>query len=80
MKTFNINLKQEYDKLAGGFLDCMLVDWLGLEIAGYETWKRPAVIVVPGGGYGCVCKDREGEAIALEFLSRGFTRSYSPTK
>ena len=69
MKTYQIDLKKEYG-LAGGTLDCMIADCVDRGKA--ETWKRPAVIVVPGGGYGCVCNDREGEAIALEFLARGF--------
>jgi acetyl esterase/lipase len=34
-------------------------------------WKRPAVIVVPGGGYGMTSK-REGEPIATAFMGRGF--------
>jgi acetyl esterase/lipase len=33
---------------------------------------RRALLVIPGGGYHCVCDDREGEAIALAFLSHGF--------
>jgi len=33
--------------------------------------KRKAVIVIPGGGY-YNCSDREGEPIALEFLTRGY--------
>lgn len=30
------------------------------------------MLVIPGGGYGCVCSDREGEPIALSYLARGF--------
>lgn len=40
-----------------------------------DEWKqcsRPLVIVVPGGGYSCVCKDREGERIALQYNAAGF--------
>ena len=33
---------------------------------------RPTVIVVPGGGYGGVCSDREGERIALAYNAAGF--------
>ena len=33
--------------------------------------KRPAMLVIPGGGYSCVCSDREGEPIALAFTARG---------
>ena len=34
--------------------------------------KSGAVIVCPGGGYGCVCRDREGEPIAQYFYANGF--------
>ena len=34
--------------------------------------KKPAMLVVPGGGYCAVCTEREGEPIALDFVSRGF--------
>ncbi|MBQ9544012.1 MAG: alpha/beta hydrolase [Clostridia bacterium] len=41
-----------------------------------DRWKkpcaRPMVIVVPGGGYGGVCSDREGERIALAYNAAGF--------
>ncbi len=37
----------------------------------YEK-KRPAMLVIPGGGYGCVCDDREGEPIAMLYLAEGF--------
>lgn len=38
-----------------------------------KVWekKRDAILVIPGGGYSCVCSDREGEPIALAFLARG---------
>ncbi len=31
-----------------------------------------AMLVIPGGGYGTICSDREGEPIALAYLARGF--------
>ncbi|MBQ8510721.1 MAG: alpha/beta hydrolase [Clostridia bacterium] len=34
--------------------------------------KRPAMLVIPGGGYGTVCSDREGEPIALLYLAEGY--------
>ena len=34
--------------------------------------KRDALLVIPGGGYGTVCTDREGEPIALDFFARGY--------
>ncbi len=33
--------------------------------------KRPAMLVLPGGGYG-MCSDREAEPIALAFASKGY--------
>ena len=35
-------------------------------------YKRKGILIIPGGGYGCVCADREGEPIALAFLQHGF--------
>ena len=35
-------------------------------------YTRPAILVCPGGGYGCVCSDREGEPIALAFIAQGY--------
>ena len=70
MKVAKINLKDEYAFLQGGTLDCLLAEY-PFENENNGNWKRPAVIVVPGGGYHFVSK-REGDPIALEFLSRGF--------
>ena len=33
---------------------------------------RDALLVIPGGGYGVVCTDREGEPIALDFFAKGY--------
>ncbi|MBP3300307.1 MAG: alpha/beta hydrolase [Clostridia bacterium] len=38
----------------------------------YKTYKRKAILVIPGGGYGGICSDREGEPIALAFLPYGY--------
>jgi len=35
-------------------------------------FTRNAILVIPGGGYGCVCADREGEPIAMAFLPYGY--------
>lgn len=40
-------------------------------IADVKNPVRDAMLVIPGGGYGCVCSDREGEPIALAFVARG---------
>ncbi len=34
--------------------------------------SRPAMLVLPGGGYGALCTEREGEPIAHAYMARGF--------
>ena len=34
---------------------------------------RDAILVIPGGGYSCVCDDREGFPIAMAFAARGMS-------
>ncbi len=69
MRTFGLDLKEEYSFLQGGRLEGLLMDppWDG-EV---DCWKRPAVVVVPGGGYR-FCSKREGYPIAANFLAKGF--------
>ncbi len=69
MKVTCIDLANAYDFLEGGKLDCYCADYPS-DGDGNE-WKRPAVIVVPGGAYWFVSK-REGEPVALAFLAKGF--------
>ncbi len=33
---------------------------------------RPAMLVIPGGGYSVVCHEREGEPVARAFFERGY--------
>ena len=47
------------------FLEVLVAD----KIPGYT---RKALLVIPGGGYGGVCSDREGEPIAMAFMPYGF--------
>ena len=69
MKVYTVDLREKYSFLQGGNLDCILMDYpMDRENPG---WKRPAVVVVPGGGYGMVSK-REGDPIASEFFAQGF--------
>lgn len=70
MKHFKVDLQSEYPFLKDGELECLLMEfpWDGENTIG---WKRPALIVVPGGGYG-MCSRREGAPIASEFFARGF--------
>ncbi len=37
-----------------------------------KNFTRKAILVIPGGGYGCVCSDREGEPIAMAFMPYGY--------
>ena len=37
-----------------------------------KHYVRSAILVIPGGGYGCVCSDREGEPIAMAFMPHGY--------
>lgn len=68
MTVEKIILKEHYH-IAGGEVIAMIgekpLDWE------WDAWKRPALIVVPGGGYGMVSK-REAEPVAFRFLAKGF--------
>ena len=44
--------------------------WLETVVEPSDT-PRPAMLVIPGGGYGSVCVDREGWPIAEAFLKHG---------
>ena len=68
MKSYTVSLKEVYG-IDGGELACILAD-SPFDVPEPE-WRRPAVIVVPGGGYWMVSK-REGEPVAAGFLARGF--------
>lgn len=47
------------------FLECYVADKIG-------DYVRSAMLVIPGGGYGSICSDREGEPIAHAFMPYGF--------
>ncbi len=68
MKSITIDLKETYG-LQGGSLECIWVERPFDFDA--ENFRRPAVIVVPGGGYGGVSR-REGESVATRFLAAGY--------
>ena len=69
MKTYTINLKGENSFLQGGELSCLLMEY---SCPGERpNWKRPAVIVVPGGGYSRISPS-EGDPIATAFMALGF--------
>jgi acetyl esterase/lipase len=62
-----VDLKVEYG-LKGGSLECLC---LSLPFNEPKDWKRPAVIVVPGGGY-AMTSEREATVVAAPFFARGF--------
>ena len=68
MKVRAINLKEEYSFLQGGEVECLLMDY---PCPGEREWKRPAVVVVPGGGYLRISQS-EGDPIAAAFMAQGF--------
>ena len=37
-----------------------------------NAFTRKAILVIPGGGYGKICADREGEPIAMAFMPYGY--------
>ncbi len=71
MKAYSVELKKEYPFLRSGSLECILMDPPFDAEDVVKTWRRPAVVVVPGGGYGMVSK-REGAPVAAAFLAKGF--------
>lgn len=68
MKTNTIELKNYY-KVAGGKLHEYVCE-LPFDVQD-EHWKRPAVIVCPGGAYAMTSK-REWEPVAMQFVALGF--------
>ena len=68
MRCVEIDLKGEGYPVKGGTLEGILANKL-FDFS--EPFTRPAVIVVPGGGYEFVSV-REGEPVASFFLSKGY--------
>lgn len=73
MKVFKIDLYEYFkvERPTGGRaeLSCFVLE-NSKEIN--KNRKNPAMLVLPGGGYGFV-SDREGEPVALSFVSKGFS-------
>ncbi|MBQ7373391.1 MAG: alpha/beta hydrolase [Clostridia bacterium] len=73
MKVYSVDLYDYFkvDKPQGARANlCCYVKENTPEVC--EDRKNPAMLVIPGGGYGMV-SDREGEPIAVNFYSRGFS-------
>ncbi len=67
MEVEKIQLKEHYN-LQGGSLSAFIGE---KPFDRSVDWVRPALIVVPGGGYGMVSK-REAEPVAFRFMAKGF--------
>lgn len=71
MENYKINLKEAGYPVEGGELESIAYSRVWDDETLAQNWKRPAVIVVPGGSYAFVSK-REGEPIAGYFLAKGY--------
>ena len=49
-----------------------LTTYISAEYPSHPMPPRPAILVIPGGGYAMCCTDREGEPIAKPFFAAGF--------
>ena len=69
MKNIKINLKDvcKSNCITNAFISAYICD----EVEDLVTYPRPAIIVIPGGGY-WHCSPREAEPVALRFLAEGF--------
>lgn len=61
-------IRKEFDIDKSAYVDAYILDG---EISYRVTRKRPALIICPGGGY-LMTATKEKEAIAMEFLSKGY--------
>lgn len=68
MKNKVIELNKFYN-LQGGTLTAYAADY-PFDQPIFD-WRRPAVIIVPGGAY-AFCSKREGEAVGFKFLANGY--------
>ena len=62
-------MKIERVKLCETSADVYIDVYISDKIDGFE---RKAILVIPGGGYSCVCSNREGEPIAQAFIPYGY--------
>ena len=62
-------MKYEVINLREGHPDVFLETYIAEPVGGK---RRKAILVIPGGGYGGVCADREGEPIAMAFMPYGY--------
>lgn len=75
MKVLEVKLNEHYPFLKVGEANASMTAYLQYDIVEDPgspfLFKRPLMVVCPGGGYAC-CSKREGEVIGLHFLKCGF--------
>lgn len=73
MRTETIHLKDRFPFLGENGRDPTLTLYLPQNMTemGRLDWKRPSILICPGGGYAGVSQ-REGEPIGLHFLPEGY--------
>ncbi len=64
MRAIEITMNEDRGVRLTGYIQEVGGEFVGIE-------QRPAVIVLPGGGYG-MCSDREADPVALEFARVGY--------
>lgn len=64
----NVQLNSLYDVCGGELRSYAISEPFDIH---NEEWRRPALIVCPGGNYIAISA-REGEPVAMDFVSRGF--------
>ena len=73
MRNFVIHLKDYFPCLGEEGRDPYVTAYLpyNMKEMGREAWKRPCMVVIPGGGYH-LCSEREAEAVGMHFLPEGY--------
>ncbi len=73
MKCNTVHLKEKYTFLGENGKDATVDIYLpfNMDEINRQNDKRPCIVICPGGGYS-FCSQREGEPIALNFLSEGY--------
>lgn len=71
MEVKTVNLYEHYNIPANGATGGFLTVYSRAQSKEVKAKSRPAVLVIPGGGYGFV-SEREGEPVALAFVGKGY--------
>ena len=64
-ETFHINVK-------GSLEDTKLITYIQDYNEGYYKTERPCILIMPGGGYNHLAKQKEGEVYALNLCAMGY--------